>query len=57
MNIIFRLEQDKTFRVYQGSKFWYERGRFHRLSGPAIEYPGGYKYWWENGRRIRREEC
>ena len=55
MLIHFQLEQDKQFRVYQGSKFWFERGRLHRLNGPAYENRRGYKEWYEYGRFIRRE--
>ena len=55
MRIRFNLEQDKQFEVYQGSKWWYERGRLHRLTGPAIENPSGYKVWFEDDQFIRRE--
>ena len=53
MKIKFDLEQEKEFRVYHGYKYWSERGRFHRLTGPAVEHPGGSKVWWEDNRSIK----
>ena len=55
MRIEFKLEQEKQFEVYHGSKWWFERGRFHRLSGPAIENRWGHKTWYEDDRLIREE--
>jgi hypothetical protein len=26
-----------------------KKGEYHRLDGPAIEYPSGYKVWYKNG--------
>ena len=37
-----------------GNKVWISsRGQFHRIGGPAIEYPDGYKAWLINGKRHR----
>ena len=55
MVIEFQLEQEKKFRIWNGSKYWYEWGMRHRLSGPAIENPWGIKRWYEQGRYIRSE--
>ena len=55
MRIKFKLEQEKAFRVLNGSKFWSELGLLHRLSGPAVENPWGAKDWFEDGRLIRSE--
>ena len=30
MLINFKLERDKAFEVYQGTKYWYENGRLIR---------------------------
>jgi len=43
---------------YDGSKEWFQHGKFHRLTGPAGIYtssvPGdkGYSLWYLNGKRI-----
>jgi hypothetical protein len=32
-----------------GTKRWYnEKGQFHRLDGPAVEYADGFKLWYVN---------
>ena len=32
-----------------GHKFWFnDKGQFHRLDGPAIEYASGDNYWYVN---------
>jgi hypothetical protein len=36
-----------------GTKFWYKEGLYHRLDGPAIEYPNGIKTWYKKGKRHR----
>jgi hypothetical protein len=37
-----------------GTKQWRNKdGAFHRLNGPAIEYPDGSKWWYRNGRLHR----
>ena len=30
-------------------------GKLHRLDGPAVEYPDGYKAWYLNGERHRED--
>jgi hypothetical protein len=30
-----------------------KNGQLHRLDGPAIEYPDGYKAWYQNGKPYR----
>jgi hypothetical protein len=35
-----------------GTKAWYQHGRFHRLDGPAVEWPNGCKDWYYKGKRI-----
>ena len=37
----------------EGNKRWYLGYKFHRLDGPAIEYPDGHKQWWINGKLHR----
>ena len=56
MRIEFKLEQEKQFEVWKGSKYWYERGVWHRLNGPAVENRGGYKGWYEYGLFIRSKK-
>lgn len=37
------------------TKVWYQNGEYHRIDGPAIEYPDGTKYWYQNGNRHRTD--
>lgn len=40
-----------------GTKCWrIGNGRFHRLGGPAIEYPDGESYWYIDGFFLTAEE-
>ncbi len=33
-----------------GNKNWRNKeGKLHRLDGPAVEWPNGYKAWYKNG--------
>ena len=42
----------KNYETYEvrlypdGSKEWYQRGKLHRLDGPACEWPDGTKKWF-----------
>ena len=37
----------------EGSRFFYnDKGQYHRLSGPAIEWGNGDKAWWVDDKRI-----
>ena len=49
MKITKRVDKDGT--IYYKN----ENGQFHRLNGPAIEYPYGTKEWYING-RLHRED-
>jgi len=31
-------------------------GKLHRIDGPAIEYPSGYKAWYINDKQLEKEE-
>jgi len=36
-------------KIYSnGDKYWYYKGKFHRLNGPAVEYASGYKAYYIN---------
>ena len=37
----------------KGYKRWYLNGKYHRLNGPAVEFPDGYKCWYLNGKPHR----
>jgi len=39
-----------------GSKFWYQYGKFHRLEGKAIEYANGYGLWYIEGAEYNKKE-
>jgi hypothetical protein len=44
-----RIETDEW-----GGKYYYnKKEQFHRLDGPAVEYPDGYKLWYQNGEHHR----
>ncbi len=36
-----------------GTKFWFQNGKLHRLDGPAVEYANGDKLWYQNNKRHR----
>jgi len=38
----------------EGDKWWCVNGNLHRLLGPAVIWPDGYKAWWVDGKKI---EC
>jgi len=38
-----------------GTEYINERGEYHRLDGPAIEWNNGDKSWWING-KLHRED-
>jgi len=36
-----------------GATFWYQKGKLHRLDGPAVEYASGTKCWYQKGKYHR----
>ena len=36
-----------------GTKYWFQNGKQHRLDGPAVEFADGSKYWCQNGKLHR----
>ena len=36
-----------------GTKYWYQRGKLHRLDGPAYEGSNGIKEWYQNDKLHR----
>ena len=36
-----------------GTKEWYQNGKYHRADGPAVEYADGAKDWFLNGKLHR----
>ena len=49
MNIRYEIVPD-------GTKYWYQDGRYHRLDGPAIEYADGKKSWYIKDVKHTEEE-
>jgi len=51
---IEHIEEDGlTYKVKtysNGDKYWFYKGKFHRLTGPAVEYVDGYKTYYINGK-------
>jgi hypothetical protein len=45
----------KTFTKgeYVGDQFWYLKGKYHRVRGPAISLNHGYKTWYQNDKYHR----
>jgi hypothetical protein len=39
--------------VNDGSKYWYQNDKRHRLDGPALEHVSGNKYWYQDGQLHR----
>ena len=40
-----KLETDNS-----GIRFWFnEKGQYHRIGGPAVEWSDGHKQWFSNG--------
>jgi hypothetical protein len=44
-------EHGPAVEFADGTKYWYQNGKSHRLDGPAID--NGTKYWYQNGQRHR----
>ena len=40
-----------------GTKLWYQSGEFHRIHGPAIEYPDGTNYEMQAGLHPQQISC
>jgi len=49
--------QEQYIRIDKNSNKFYYKDRemtiFHRLNGPAVEFPDGSKTWWVDGKRHR----
>ena len=50
-------DKDKPIKIDRyGNKFWKNnKGRYHRVDGPAIEWFDGTKCWYINGKRHRED--
>ena len=51
-NQLHRLD-GPAVELSDGTKKWYQNGKYHRLDGPARELSNGYKEWWQNGKYHR----
>ena len=51
---LFPYEGIYTTTDENGTKYWYQNGQLHRISGPAIEYANGTKKWYQYG-KLHRE--
>ena len=55
---IYKEMQKKStgcFKDGEGDIFYLLNGKYHRLDGPAIEYPAGGKYWYLHGKYHRSD--
>ena len=48
-----RHRENGPAQEWNGAKFWYQNGQYHRTDGPAIEWWDGDKRWFQNGQRHR----
>ena len=39
-----------------GTMFWYQNGKFHRIDGPALEYTDGTKIWLQMANVIAKTD-
>ena len=49
----FNLDFSGTIENSNGTRYWYQNGKRHRLDGPAIEAHSGYKAWYQDDRLHR----
>lgn len=52
---IFYMSSEPKIDKY-GTKYWCQNGKWHRLDGPAIEYPSGTKEWYIDGEYLTEQE-
>jgi hypothetical protein len=48
--------EEQYITTNTAGKYYYKdkaKTILHRLDGPAVEYPNGYKVWYVNGKRHR----
>ena len=50
-----RHRENGPAQEWNGAKFWYQNGQYHRTDGPAIEWWDGDKHWFHNGQRHRTD--
>jgi hypothetical protein len=55
MNAVLLGERGRTLINDQGIKKFYEKGKLHRVDGPAIELADGTTLWFLNG-KLHRED-
>jgi hypothetical protein len=48
-------DEKTTYSIsYDDTKMWKDnKGRYHRLDGPALIYPNGAEYWYKHGKKHR----
>jgi len=47
---ILHRENGPAVEFANGTKAWYQNGKYHRTDGPAIEYVDGNKYYYLNNK-------
>jgi len=55
MKINYIEEDGLVYEVHtysDGNKYWYCKGKLHRLDGSACEYTNGVKYYYINGKKF-----
>jgi len=48
-------EDSQVLEFSNGSKFWYKKGRRHRIDGPAIEFSNGKKCWYLQNKHLKEK--
>jgi len=48
-------EDGPAVEYADGTKRWFQQGKFHRDDGPSIEYNNGDKFWYQHD-QLHRED-
>ena len=51
-----RHRENGPAQEWNGAKFWYQNGQYHRTDGPAIERSTGHHRWFINGVGVSESE-
>lgn len=51
-SVLHRLD-GPAIEFADGTKHWFQNGKYHRTYGPAVEYADGSKVWYQDDKRHR----
>lgn len=55
MSYIIHVFKEYKYMIRNSDKFWYVDNKSHRINGPAVECPDGFKEWYRNGQYHRED--